>query len=42
MIAPPALTTGYGCRLTVDLGALKKNWQAIDQVSQGASGNGKH
>jgi alanine racemase len=32
----PAIATGYGCRLAVDLGALKRNWQALDQVSRGA------
>ncbi|MEQ1770596.1 MAG: alanine racemase [Devosia sp.] len=36
MITPPPLTTGYGCRLTIDLGALKKNWQALEKVSNGA------
>ncbi|HWA19488.1 MAG TPA: alanine racemase [Devosia sp.] len=36
MIPAPVLSTGYGCRLTVDLGALKRNWQALDQVSAGA------
>ncbi|MEO6395249.1 MAG: alanine racemase [Devosia sp.] len=35
-MTPPALTTGYGCRLTVDLGALRKNWEVIDKVSAGA------
>ncbi len=32
----PAVVTGYGGRLTVDLGALKRNWQALDKVSRGA------
>src|SRR5882757_4925949 len=32
----PAIVTGYGCRLTVDLGALVRNWQALDKVSAGA------
>ena len=32
----PAIATGYGGRLTVDLGALKRNWQALDKVSRGA------
>ncbi|HVY50787.1 MAG TPA: alanine racemase [Devosia sp.] len=32
----PAVATGYGPRLTVDLGALARNWQAIDKVSAGA------
>lgn len=32
----PAVATGYGGRLTVDLGALKRNWQALDKVSRGA------
>jgi alanine racemase len=31
-----AVATGYGARLTVDLGALKRNWQALDKVSRGA------
>lgn len=26
----------FGGRLTIDLGALKRNWQALDRVSQGA------
>ncbi|WP_298800853.1 alanine racemase [uncultured Devosia sp.] len=32
----PAIVTGYGARLTVDLGALIRNWQALDKVSGGA------
>ena len=28
--------TGYGGRLTVDLGSLKRNWVALDKVSRGA------
>jgi alanine racemase len=32
----PAIATGYAGRLTVDLGALKRNWQALDRVSRGA------
>ncbi|MBI4921343.1 MAG: alanine racemase [Devosia nanyangense] len=32
----PAVATGYGCRLTVDLGAMIRNWQALDKVSDGA------
>lgn len=32
----PAVATGYGGRLTVDLGALRRNWQALDKVSRGA------
>ena len=32
----PAIATGYGGRLTVDLAAMKRNWQALDKVSQGA------
>jgi alanine racemase len=32
----PAVATGYSGRLTVDLGALRRNWTALDQVSQGA------
>ncbi len=35
-MAAPAVATGYGARLTVDLGALKRNWQALDKVSRGA------
>lgn len=35
-MTPPPLTTGYGCRLTVDLGALRRNWEALDKVSAGA------
>lgn len=33
---PATATTGLGARLSVDLGALKRNWQALDKVSQGA------
>ena len=33
MMAAPAVATGYGARLTIDLGALIRNWQAIDRVS---------
>lgn len=32
----PAIATGYGGRLTVDLAALRRNWTALDRVSQGA------
>lgn len=32
----PAIATGYGGRLTVDLAALRRNWQALDKVSHGA------
>lgn len=32
----PAIATGYGGRLTVDLAALRRNWTALDQVSRGA------
>jgi len=35
-MSAPAVTTGYGGRLTVDLGALKRNWVALDKVSRGA------
>lgn len=35
-MAAPAIATGYGGRLTVDLGALIRNWQALDKVSAGA------
>lgn len=36
MMPAPAVATGYGARLTIDLGALKRNWQALDKVSRGA------
>ena len=36
MMPAAAVATGYGARLTVDLGALKRNWQALDKVSRGA------
>ncbi len=36
MMPAPAIATGYGGRLTVDLAALRRNWQALDKVSQGA------
>jgi alanine racemase len=36
MQVPAMATTGLGARLTVDLGALRRNWQALDKVSQGA------
>lgn len=32
----PATASGYGGRLTVDLGAMRRNWQALDKVSRGA------
>lgn len=35
-MSAPANASGYGARLTVDLGALKRNWQALDKVSRGA------
>ena len=35
-MSSPAVVTGYGGRLTVDLGAIKRNWQALDKVSRGA------
>jgi alanine racemase len=35
-MSAPAVATGYGGRLTVDLGALKRNWVALDKVSRGA------
>ncbi|MBK8083670.1 MAG: alanine racemase [Devosia sp.] len=35
-MAAAAVATGFGGRLTVDLGALKRNWQALDKVSRGA------
>ncbi|MEO6014540.1 MAG: alanine racemase [Devosia sp.] len=36
MMSSPAIVTGYGPRLTVDLGAIIRNWQALDKVSNGA------
>ncbi|MEO8758871.1 MAG: alanine racemase [Devosia sp.] len=36
MMPVPAITTGYGPKLTVDLGALVRNWQALDKVSANA------
>ncbi len=36
MMSAPAIVTGYGPRLTVDLGAIQRNWQALDKVSAGA------
>ncbi|RYE11408.1 MAG: alanine racemase [Hyphomicrobiales bacterium] len=36
MMNSPAIVTGYGPRLTIDLGAIVRNWQALDKVSQGA------
>jgi alanine racemase len=36
MMSSPAVVTGYGPRLTVDLGAIIKNWQALDKVSANA------
>ncbi len=36
MMATPAIATGYGGRLTVDLGALMRNYQALEQVSSGS------
>lgn len=36
MMSAPAIATGYGPRLTVDLGAIQRNWQALDKVSAGA------
>jgi alanine racemase len=36
MMPVPAIATGYGGRLTVDLAALRRNWVALDQVSRGA------
>jgi alanine racemase len=36
MMDAPALVTGYGPRLTVDLGAIARNWQALNAVAQGA------
>ena len=32
----PAIATGYGGRLTVDLAALRRNWTALDKVSRSA------
>jgi alanine racemase len=36
MMPAPAIATGYGGRLSVDLAALRRNWVALDKVSQGA------
>jgi alanine racemase len=36
MMSSPAIVTGYGPRLTIDLGAVQRNWQALDKVSSGA------
>jgi alanine racemase len=36
MMPSPAIVTGYGPRLTIDLGAIQRNWQALDKVSSGA------
>ncbi len=33
---PSGVVTGYGPRLTVDLGAIQRNWLALDKVSAGA------
>jgi alanine racemase len=32
----PAIATGYGGRMTVDLAAMRRNWIALDKVSHGA------
>jgi alanine racemase len=37
MMPAAAITTGYGPRLTVDLGALVRNWQALDRVTNGVA-----
>ena len=31
-----ALTSGLGGQLSIDLGALARNWRALDKVSAGA------
>ena len=36
MMTSPAIVTGYGPRLTIDLGAIQRNRQALDKVSAGA------
>ena len=36
MSAAPALATGFGPRLSIDLGAIARNWQALDKISQNA------
>jgi alanine racemase len=36
MMPAPAVATGYGGRLSIDLAALRRNWIALDQVSKGA------
>jgi alanine racemase len=33
---PPATVSTLGGRLTVDLGAIRRNWAALDSISQGA------
>ena len=33
---PPATVASLGGRLTIDLGAIQRNWKALDSVSQGA------
>jgi alanine racemase len=35
-MSAPAIATGYGGRMTVDLAAIRRNWTALDKVSQGA------
>jgi alanine racemase len=32
----PATVASFGGRLTIDLGAIQRNWQALDSISQGA------
>jgi alanine racemase len=36
MMSSPAIVTGYGPRLTIDLGSIQRNWLALDKVSAGA------
>jgi len=36
MMSAPAIVTGYGPRVTIDVGAIIRNWQALDRVSVGA------
>lgn len=35
-VAPPATVASLGGRLTIDLGAIQRNWQALDSISHGA------
>ena len=35
-VLPPATVASLGGRLTIDLGAIQRNWRALDSISQGA------